>query len=96
MLNCYVISGTFVPELHYKAAIKREQSQTCLSYAERKQLRVVYRRKINKKSRFYERYRASFFRFFKMTNALYLTIFHYLCTIVGSPQPRCTYSVARE
>jgi len=36
--------------------------------------------KINKKSWFRERYRASFFRFFKMKNVLCLTFFLYLCS----------------
>ncbi len=36
--------------------------------------------KINKKSRFYERNRASLFRFFKMKSVLYLTFF---CTFAA-------------
>lgn len=38
-------------------------------------LKYNFKHKINKKSRFYERYRASFFRFFKMKSVLYLTFF---------------------
>ena len=69
MLNCYVINGTFSVSFLDKAASKREQSQTCLNYAEREQLRDVYRRKINKKSRFCEHVRACFLLFFNFAAA---------------------------
>lgn len=43
-------------------------------------LKYNSKHKINKKSRFYERYRASLFRFFKMKSVLCLTFFLYLCS----------------
>ncbi len=45
-------------------------------------LKYNSKHKINKKSRFYERYRASLFRFFKMKSVLCLTFFLYLCSRV--------------
>ena len=57
-----------------------ESKENAFSFAEREQFRDIYHRKINKKSRFYERYRASLFRFFKMKSVLYLTFFLYLCS----------------
>ena len=44
-------------------------------------LKYNSKHKINKKSRFYERYRASLFRFFKMKSVLYLTFF--FCTFAA-------------
>jgi hypothetical protein len=69
--------------LQYNSTTKlrlSESKENAFSFAEREQFRDIFHCKINKKSRFRERYRASFFRFFKMKSVLCLTFFLYLCS----------------